>query len=225
MDRRTFVQMSTKDYSEIAKSVVDGIHPPWFFNSGAIDLAESEDKYTSIYKHLIEHYSIPTNNKTLIELGCGFGKGCYFLKKKYNLAEVVGCDINADVIDVARRLYTKTRFFIEDIVDLHKLDQQFDIALTIETADYWINHPSINASLSSVVKRGGCLLIATDYRKHLNIEKQLKDFRLMGERDITHNVLLSLNETVAFQSSYRRRIRRLNSTHKYVSQFYIKREQ
>ena len=227
-DRDKLIQQYYNHYSKIAKDVAEGICPPIFFNSGFIDKqckVEDTDKHCLIYTHLIEKYNVNVNSKTLIELGCGFGKGCYFLKSKYNIQEIVGCDINSDLLSVARQLYTKTKFITEDIISLQSINRFFDIALTIETGTYWIGNPRTNSSFSSVVKPGGYLLIATDVKNSVNIADSLPDFVLQDESDITHHVLSSLNEDSIIQNVYKKRIQRLNTTYRYISQVYKKREQ
>lgn len=227
-NRDKLIQQYYDHYSKIAEHVAEGTCPPIFFNSGFIDKqydVEDTDKHCLIYTHLIEKYNIDVNDKTLIELGCGFGKGCYFLKSKYNIKEIVGCDINSDLLSVARQLYTKTKFIAEDIISLQSINRFFDIALTIETGTYWIGNSRTNSSFSSVVKPGGYLLIATDVKNSVNIADGLTDFVLLDESDITKQVLSSLNEDSIIQNVYKKRIQRLNTTYRYISQVYKKREQ
>lgn len=218
---------SIRYYSNVAEDVSSGLAEPWFFNSGFLGIETEVDdynrkhkKYCLPYVHLIEHYKIDTTDKTVLEVACGFGRGCFFLKSRYNATSVTGCDINPNVISVAQQLFTKTKFFVADVVNLQTIQDKYDIVLTIETAPYWVNYPGINESFASVVKQGGSLLIASDIRRTDSIK--LPGFRLVGELDITDNVLLSLNQHAESQKQYSKRIKRLETNYRYVSQHYIR---
>lgn len=225
MDREVTRSDSIGHYNKIAKDVEEELYPPAFFNSGYIGIDEEVDSYNkelrkhcNLYIHLIDSYNINTDHKDLLEVGCGFGRGCFFLKKRYNFSSVVGCDINSNLLSVANQLFTKTRFVVGDINNLQQLNEQFDIVITIETGYYW--NSNISQSFESVVKPGGDLLIATDVKRNNNI--QLNGFKLVGEKDITDNVLLSLNENILYQRAYAKRIKRLETNCRYISQHYIR---
>lgn len=223
------VQSLVLHYNKIAAAVASGLYPPVFFNSGYDGLNIQVDSYNkgfenfcSLYVHLFEHYSVDANNKDILEVGCGFGRGCFFLKKRYNPTSVTGCDINPNILDVARQFFKKTEFINGDINNLQSINRLFDIVITIETEYYW--NDSIDESFASVVKPGGDLLIATDVKRNSSIQKRLKGFLLIDEKDITENILLSLNKTPQIQKIYKKRIDKIQTTHHYISQHY-RREQ
>jgi len=216
-------------YDKIAANVASGSYPPLFFNSGYDGCNFQVDEYDKIYKkfcapyvHLLDDYNITTDGKSLLEVGCGFGRGCFFLKKRYNLQCIVGCDVNPNLIEIAQKTYTKNKFVVGDINNLKHINRLFDIVLTIETQYYWAGNPKIADSFASVVAPGGSLLIATDVRKAVRIEKILRGFKLINENDITNNVLNSLNDSIQIRDFYKKRIEKLQSTHRYISQHYTR---
>lgn len=218
---------SIKYYSNVAEDVSSGRVQPWFFNSGFVGIESDVDsynaehkKYCMLYVHLIEHYGIQTTNKNVLEIACGFGRGCFFLKNRYNVTSVTGCDINPNVINVAKQLFAKTDFFVADAVNLPVVEDKYDIVLSIETVPYWVNYPGIHNSFGNVVKQGGSLLIASDIKRTDNI--MLPGFRLMDQLDITDNVLLSLNQDAMTQKQYSKRIKRLETNYRYISQHYTR---
>lgn len=223
------IESLTDHYNKIADNVSNGLYPPSFFNSGYngcdFDTDEYDQKYKKFcapYVHLLDEYKIATDNRSLLEVGCGFGRGCFFLKKRYNLSSIVGCDINPNIIAIAKQHYTKNNFVIGDINNLQTINKLFDVVLTIETEYYWHNNPNIAQSFASVVKPGGDLLIATDVRKTRSISKKLYGFRLVDEKDITENVLQSLTHPPQMREIYKKRIEKLQTTHHYVSQHYTR---
>lgn len=225
IEYQSFRIQAIKHYNDIARDVLDGYSEPIFFNSGFVGIDTKVDNYNKNHKrfclpyvHLIEQYNIETNNRSILEVGCGFGRGCFFLKNKYNFASVTGCDINANVIDIARQLFTKTEFIVADAVNLQAIDRQFDIVVTIETVPYWVNYPDVHESFYSAIKPGGDLIIASDIHRKDTIK--LPGFKLVGETDIMKNVLLSLEQDT--EEYIKKRIQLFNQQYNFISQHYIR---
>lgn len=63
-----------------------------------------------------------TSGNDLLEVACGTGKHIEFFKKYYN---VIGSDINQDMIDIAKENYPEIEFFQSDMTSL-KIDRKFD---------------------------------------------------------------------------------------------------
>ncbi len=210
---------------------------PYYLNSGfvptalrdfkQVDAFEQEYKeYCNPYIHLFNYLS-PTD-KNVLEVGCGFGRGCNFIKNMYNPRSIVGCDINDSILAVASHHFPKINFYNADAVSLQTLNSLFDIVVTIETLLYWdCHHQSFN-SISSVIKDGGSFLMASDMRRtDTTLDKRFHDvgLKLVDERDITVNVLLSLyrftDNTVA-RAIDDKKIKMFTTKYKCVSKHYTK---
>ena len=187
-----------------------------------VDSTEQESKkFCGSYIHLF-NYVDPTN-KEVLEVGCGMGRGCNFIKNHYNTKSIVGSDINDDLLNVARRWFPSIQFVNADAVSLQSLNTLFDIVITVETLLYWDCHKDSFKSFASALREGGSLLIASDMRNtDTTLDRNFNNvgLKLVNERNINPNVLLSL-----FQPSYNRdltKIKMFQTKYTCVSKHYVK---
>lgn len=150
-----------------------------------------------IYTHLFEY--LDPKDKEILEVGCGFGRGCNFIKNQYNVKNVLGCDINDNVLKIARRCFPLIKFVNGNAVKLNLLNKLFDVVITVETLLYWDTHQDSFKSFAGVIKEGGSLLMASDIRRSdTTLDKNFRQhgLELVAEQDITHNVLLALKKAI-----------------------------
>lgn len=150
-----------------------------------------------IYTHIFEY--LDPKGKDVLEVGCGFGRGCNFIKNQYNVKSIVGCDINDNVLKVAKKHFPLIKFVNGNAVKLDLLNKMFDVVVTVETLLYWDCHKDSFKSFASVVREGGSLLIASDIRRtDTTLDEKFKQhgLRLVAEQDITPNVLLAIKRAI-----------------------------
>lgn len=176
--------------------------------------------------HLFE-YVDPTD-KDILEVGCGFGRGCFFLKNHYNIRTITGCDINVNVLNVARKYFPEITFLEGNAVSLQELNKQFDIIITVETLLYWDCHSDSFMSMASALRSGGSLLISSYTRRgdtSLDIKFQQHGLKLVDQHDINDKVIQALSEPTdspKINSSNKVRIDKLKTNLTYVSKHYKK---
>jgi ubiquinone/menaquinone biosynthesis C-methylase UbiE len=97
----------------------------------------------------------------VLDLGCGFGKTTFFLKERWPEAEVVGVDLSAPVLRLARKMATDRGLAIEwrqaDIEHLPDPDDSYDV-VTLSMVLHELPMASIEASVKEalrVLKPGG----------------------------------------------------------------------
>lgn len=202
-------KLSFQSYNKLADLLQKNprIVPP-FLNSGFLYIGDQPDiQYNYIdkpsfdnclvYTHLFEY--IDPKDKEVLEVGCGFGRGCNFIKKQYNTKSVVGCDINDNVLKVAKKHFPLIKFVNGNAVKLQQLNTLFDIVVTVETLLYWDCHSDSFGSFASCIKEGGSLLIASDIRRSdTTLDKNFLQhgLRLVNEQDITANVILAIERAI-----------------------------
>ncbi len=71
---------------------------------------------------------IDFNNKSVLDVGCGFGEMAKFLKKRYEGVTYTGVDIVPEFIDEAKRANSESTFLVRDYFD-DPLEGKFDIVL------------------------------------------------------------------------------------------------
>lgn len=75
---------------------------------------------------------IDFNNKSVLDVGCGFGEMAKFLKKRYTAVKYSGIDIVEEFIEEARINFPEYEFLCQDYFN-NPLSEKFDIVLASGT--------------------------------------------------------------------------------------------
>jgi demethylmenaquinone methyltransferase/2-methoxy-6-polyprenyl-1,4-benzoquinol methylase len=110
-----------------------------------------------------------TDVKKCLDLACGTGDMAMLLAEEYPQAEVIGLDLNRDMIECARKRkgIKNIKFVPGDMCDMPFDDNSFDIV----TASYAIrNAPDLQQSLSEIIRvtRKGGYVCLIDFSKPAN---------------------------------------------------------
>ena len=112
------------------------------------DLCYSEknyDKETKFLQFLIKKNKI--KGKKILEVGCGTGGHALFLKKKG--FEIIGVDLNQEMLDVAKTKTNKIKFYQGDMRTF-KLKEKFDIILCLfSTIHYNQNYEELEKTINN----------------------------------------------------------------------------
>ncbi len=135
-------------------------------------LSGSEKYYDDIYSSMGKDYVVEANKlhklirkhkrtsgNTLLDVACGTGIHAGLLSKNY---EVMGTDLNADMLKVARKKYPEIRFVQSDMRDFN-LGRQFDIVTCLFSAiGYMKTKVELQKAIKSMSRHllsGGVLLV------------------------------------------------------------------
>jgi SAM-dependent methyltransferase len=80
--------------------------------------------YFAEYKIEETKKTLKTKPKNILDFGCGVGRNINFFKKHFPLAKISGCDISQKSIDIAKKSFPESDFFV--IEDIPK-PQNFDL--------------------------------------------------------------------------------------------------
>jgi len=95
-------------------------------------------KYLDILNDLKNRYNFIPNS--ILDISCGTGDLVNELSKEY---EVVGSDISAEMINVAKKKYPHLIFYVSDMVDL-SLENKFDLILSpFDSVNYIIRQNNL----------------------------------------------------------------------------------
>ncbi|GAA0501562.1 hypothetical protein GCM10008986_31310 [Salinibacillus aidingensis] len=125
---------------------------------------------------LLEHiaryqFSLSYAKGRVLDLSCGAGYGSQFMAKrlKQNVDEVIGIDIDADVIKYAKGRYhhPKVSFQVNDAKDPGLPEQlgQFDTITSFETLEHIAEEESLLNNYYELLRPGGTLLVSTPFGK------------------------------------------------------------
>jgi len=104
-----------------------------------------------------------SDNKTIIDLGCGAGVLLYNINKiakKYNNCNVLGYDFSEEAILYARKLCPEVKFVIGDVVDTKFEDNTFDIVASTMTIEH-VDDEKFIEEVSRIIKPKGAFLLNT----------------------------------------------------------------
>lgn len=71
---------------------------------------------------------IDFNNKSVLDIGCGFGELARFLNKRYQNVNYTGVDIVPEFIAEARHRFPQNKFIVRDLLS-NPLTQKYDVVL------------------------------------------------------------------------------------------------
>ena len=139
--------------------------------------------------------------KRVLDVGCGRG-GMVALMAEVLQAKAVGMDLSPEAIAFCRGTHGNgTRFEVGDSENMPFKDGTFHVVTNVESSHTYPNLRAFYAEVARVIRKGGVFL----YTDLLPVERWLEvramlpplGFAILGERDITHNVLASCDEVAA----------------------------
>lgn len=196
--------------SQQLDSTVFGQHA-LFLNYGFIADDTPQDARVELPNHIINKNSIKLvlevigncdlTDCRILDIGCGRGGTIDVIAKYFQPQEIIGIDISSSAISFCQgnNSYTHANFFQGDAENLTFEEDEFDIVINIESSH---NYPDIfrfYREVYRVLKIGGDFLYA-DFFPMERLDRYLYYLQSIGfvlekQRDITHNVLLSCDDT------------------------------
>ncbi|MCX8515446.1 MAG: class I SAM-dependent methyltransferase, partial [Alphaproteobacteria bacterium] len=151
----------------------------------------------------IEMYRLATHdvslkNKKVLEIGSGRGGGANFLKEYFHPSSMVGIDLSADAVKLARQHHHAPglTFQIGDAESLPFHDNLFDVVVNVESSHSYPHVDSFLRESYRVLRPGGHFCIV-DFRKKDDLAQwrsAITDagFVIDKERNITSGVVAAL---------------------------------
>ena len=109
-------------------------------------------------KKLIKKFKISTGNE-LLDVGCGTGKHLEYLKDDFSCT---GCDLNTEMLDIAKEKINGVSFFQADMITLafnKKFDAIISLFSSIGHVKTYDNLEQTIQNFSRHLKRGGVVII------------------------------------------------------------------
>jgi len=158
--------------SGIYESVAESIPQPdlLFFNYGfwqpGLDdswILPAHIRYRhhlNLVKHLLA--GVDLRGKAVLEIGCGRGGNCCYLSRYSEAARVVGVDLCAPNMALARKNpdLERVEFLAGDAQQLPFADSCFDVILNLESSHCYGEFGNFLAEVARVLKRSGFLCLA-----------------------------------------------------------------
>lgn len=147
------------------------------------------------------------NQKSIIDLGCGFGVMSDFYIKN-GAKNVLGIDISQNMIDLAGKSFKNEnlQFKVMSLEDLSQINQKFDIALSSLAFHYVEDFDKLILDIKNILFIGGELLFSNehpvetctilsksnDFKKYIEVDNKryylLSDYNNNGKRFVDWNI-------------------------------------
>lgn len=110
----------------------------------------------------------------VLDLGCGSGFDCEYLKKKLDAAAVLGIDISRSAIEFARKVYPGIDFINGDLCDdsLDLGESGWDIVVCAEVIEHVERPAELLSAIHRYLRPGGSAFISTPNRPVFSLDRQ-----------------------------------------------------
>lgn len=124
-----------------------------------------------IYRHWLEA-ALPAQGRRAVDLGCGSGRWTGLLLDRYG--EVLGVDIAAREIEMARAAHPGARFEVRDLLEV---TGAYDVVLSVNTVHHLRDHERVLPHLRGLVAPGGSAVVVdiTDPGGWATLDYQVRD--------------------------------------------------
>ena len=154
---------------------------------------ESERSCIQLYHHLVERESL--KGKDVIEIGCGRGGGCSYIRRYLSPRSVCGVDLSRNVVRYCRERHRlpSLRFEVGDSENLPFSDESCDVVVNVESSHCYPSMERFLAEVRRVLRPGGTFHIAdlrdSDQVAAFHRALEGSGLRIQRRIDITRNVL------------------------------------
>jgi ubiquinone/menaquinone biosynthesis C-methylase UbiE len=143
---------------------------------------------------------LDVKGKSVLEIGCGRGGGCYFFSEYKQAGFIIGIDQSESNIKIAKKLVgdEKINFWVQSAEDMHLFPESFKVIVNLESSHCYSDKGKFFKNVFDLLKPGGVFMYA-DIFFSANLPKVKAyiislGFTIEQEQDITKGVLASLKE-------------------------------
>ena len=103
-----------------------------------------------------------TKSKVVYDIGCGSGYGSYLLSYAHDNIQVIGLDIEPEVVTYAQKVFgnTKTFFSVGDAYKIPARDNSLDMVVCFEVLEHIDNPERAITGFRRLIRRGGHLIFS-----------------------------------------------------------------
>jgi ubiquinone/menaquinone biosynthesis C-methylase UbiE len=108
--------------------------------------------------------------KKILDYGCGQGRYIAELRKIFTLADISGCDVSDQGLEIARTNNPGVSFLGMDNESIDCLDESFDLVISIEVLEHVGDVRKAIQEIVRVLRPGGTALITTPCANRFSLE-------------------------------------------------------
>lgn len=167
-------------------------------NHGLYIKETEKDWQCQINSYLNLFKNIEYKSKTILDLGCGWGRGVDVIYNNINKS-VMGSDINYDFIVYAKNRYNKT-YLLDNFLDTSFKDNLFDIIISNCSLHFFYNNNVFFKNVRKILKDNGTLVLSDFFDKYrLTVfEDNLanNDFKITSKEDLSLDTIKAMEYDV-----------------------------
>ena len=176
-----------------------------FQNHGITDEEIILDKDDIDFPYQIKTYlnllkNIETKNKSILDLGCGWGRGTYTIQKYFKDSTVTGTDINYSFIDYAKSNYKNCYFLRDNIYKTNLKSNSFDIILLNCSMHFFYDQDIVLKNIKKLLKEKGKLIVTDLFTKAMFVifldKLKRNNLKVLSIEDQTKNTITGMTEDI-----------------------------
>jgi len=191
-------------YNQFAKVTLRFNQNSRFINLGyatsdKMVLLNADEPYRNhiqLYNELLKQVSIESKN--VLEIGCGFGGGCYYMAMYHKPVSVTGIDLSDANISVCNASNNNpiVKFYEMDAENTTCVNETFDVIVNLESShSYPARDTKFSAEAARLLKPGGYFaygdLFPEEKFQSFTATLLSKGMNKISEKDITESVMES----------------------------------
>lgn len=144
----------------------------WFplQNHGLIDQDIFLEKEDHDFPYQITSYlncfkNIEPYKKSILDVGCGWGRGTYTIKKYFLSNEVIGIDYNQSFVDYAKLNYKGPYYYNDNFFKTKLKENSFDYIILNCSMHFFYNNDIIYDNFKKLLKQNGKIIITDIWTK------------------------------------------------------------
>ena len=139
------------------------------------------------YLNLFKNNNI--KNKSILDIGCGWGRETYTIKKYFPSNEVIGIDYNQSFIDYAKLNYKGPYYYNDDFFKTKLKLNSFDYIILNCSMHFFYNNDVIYKNLKKLLKPNGRVIITDIWTKD--------SINIFLEKINSHKLQIELKEDIS----------------------------
>lgn len=100
-----------------------------------------------------------------LDVGCGLGHFCRYLKAVYPWLRVEGCDFSPAAVSIARKYGEADDYFVCSGYNIVRPSGAYDVVVAQEIIEHLSDVPAFLAELHRVTKPGGTIIVTTPMKQ------------------------------------------------------------
>jgi len=167
-----------------------------------IKLQDSDKDFPNqITSYLNLFKNIDINNQSILDIGCGWGRGTHTIKKYFKECDVTGMDIDYSYIDYAKLNFKNCNYMQDNLFQTKIKDSSFNFIVLNCSMHFFYDQDKALQNIHKTLKHNGKVLVTDLWTKEafiIFLQKCKKNgLKILSIEDQTENTIKSMEEDIS----------------------------